>query len=117
MKHKLALGAVILLAGLGGALGGTALVLLPPKVAPEVIEASITRSQTLLDRAWTLPVAATFGRDLVWQSNPSACGLASLANTLRSLGGAADTEAEVVEGDKLGLGCPQSTAWNIRRQA
>jgi hypothetical protein len=97
MKHKLALGAVILVAGLGGALGSAAFLLQPPKVPPEVIEASVTRPQALLDRAWTLPAAVTFNRDLAWQSNPSTCGLASLANVFRSLGEPADTEAEVVQ--------------------
>lgn len=97
MKHKLALSVVILIAGLGGALGGAALFLQPPKVPPDVIEASITRPQALLDRAWALPVATTFSNSLDWQSNPSACGLASLANVFRSLGEPADTEAEVVE--------------------
>ena len=98
MKHKLALGAVILVAGLGGALGSAAVLLQPPKVPPEVIEASVTRPQALLERAWTLPVAASFNRDLAWQSNPSTCGPASLANVFRSLGEPADTEAEVVQG-------------------
>jgi hypothetical protein len=98
MKHKLALGVVTLVAGLGGALGSTAFFLQPPKVPPELIEASVTRPQALLDRAWSLPAAASFNRDLAWQSNPSTCGPASLANVFRSLGEpAADTEAEVVK--------------------
>ena len=52
----------------------------------------------MLDRAWSLPVAASFGRKLDWQSNGSLCGPASVANVLRSLGEAADTEAEVLDG-------------------
>lgn len=75
-----------------------AITLLPAKVPPEVVEASVTRSQALLERAWQLPVASTFGRNLAWQSNPSVCGAASLANVFRSLGEEPDTEAEALSG-------------------
>jgi phytochelatin synthase len=94
MKRKLFLAAAILLAGLGGA----AVALLPPKVPPEIVEASVRRSPDLVERAWRLPVAAHFGRPLVYQSNPSVCGAASLANVFRSLGESADSEGEVLAG-------------------
>ena len=45
-----------------------------------------------------MPVAASFNRDLVWQSNPSVCGPASVANVFRSLGETATTEAAVLLG-------------------
>ena len=68
------------------------------KVPPEAIQSSVIRSPELLDRAWTLPVAATFGRDVTWQSNGSRCGPASIANAFRSVGEEETTEAEVLEG-------------------
>ena len=67
--------------------GGTDLYLHQGKVPPEAIQSSVTRTEALLDRAWQLPVAATFKRNVVWQSNESVCGPASLANVFRSLGG------------------------------
>jgi hypothetical protein len=45
------------------------------------------RDPRLLDAAWKLPVASRYGRaDFEYQSNPSYCGPASVANVLRSLG-------------------------------
>ena len=52
----------------------------------------------LLERAWTLPVAARFGHTLESQRNVSACGLASAANVFRSLGTGPTTASSVVEG-------------------
>jgi hypothetical protein len=92
MRKKLVAGAVaaiVLVGGLAFAFG-------PPKVSPEAIESSVTRTQALLDRAWSLPVAASFGRTLDFQSNASLCGPASVANVFRSLGEPADTEPEVL---------------------
>jgi len=51
-----------------------------------------------MERAWRLPVAATFNRQLTWQSNGSRCGPAALANVYRSLGDSAITEATVLAG-------------------
>jgi hypothetical protein len=79
-------------------LGTTATVLRPPKVPPESIQSSVLRTEMLLDRAWQLPVAATFSRNVAWQSNVSLCGPASVANAFRSLGEAAATEADVLAG-------------------
>jgi len=64
----------------------------------EAIQSSVIRTQALLDRAWALPVAATFRHGIAWQSNPSVCGAASLANVFRSFAEAADTEAGVLAG-------------------
>ena len=52
------------------------------------IEASIEyQSPNLLRQAWALPVASAYRRGgFEYQSNPSFCGPASVANVLRSLG-------------------------------
>ena len=90
-----------LLIGAGVTIGLSAAVafaLIPAGVPPEAIQSSVIRTEAMLDRAWSLPVAASFGRRVDWQSNASRCGPASVANVLRSLGEAADTEAEVLAG-------------------
>ncbi|MHC2760581.1 hypothetical protein ACVIU7_005671 [Bradyrhizobium liaoningense] len=51
-----------------------------------------------MERAWRLPVAATFQRHVDWQSNGSRCGPAAVANAYRSLGEAARTEGKVLAG-------------------
>ena len=81
-----------------GLLGATIAVVRPPTVPPESIRSSVLRTEMLLDRAWQLPVAATFRRNMAWQSNVSLCGPASIANAFRSLGEAAATEADVLAG-------------------
>jgi Phytochelatin synthase len=60
-----------------------------------VVERSVVREQTLLEKAWRLPVASAFGR-VDFQSNQSLCGPASIANILRSFGEQADTERKVL---------------------
>jgi hypothetical protein len=52
----------------------------------------------LLARAWALPVAASYGSRLDYQTNGSVCGPSSLANTFRSLGVAQASEAFVLAG-------------------
>jgi hypothetical protein len=52
----------------------------------------------MIERAWRLPVAATFGHQLNWQSNVSRCGPAAIANAYRSLGDPADAESKVLAG-------------------
>jgi hypothetical protein len=76
-----------------GLLATGALVVEQSKVSPDAIASSVTRTPELLERAWRLPVAVTFNRQLTWQSNGSRCGPASLANAYRSLGEAATTES------------------------
>lgn len=56
-------------------------------------EAPHYQDEALLDRAWALPVARTFERRVVWQSNGSTCGPTSLANVLRSMGRTASEES------------------------
>jgi hypothetical protein len=77
-------------------LGGAALLLEQVKVPAKAIQDSVTRTDALIDRAWQLPVAGTFGRSVSWQSNPSICGAASLANVFRSLGDGPNTEVGVL---------------------
>lgn len=73
-----------------------------PSYDVESIEAAEAyQDQALLDRAWSLPVASTFGGRVVYQSNGSTCGPTSLANVLRSLGDAGATEESVLEGTGL----------------
>jgi Phytochelatin synthase len=94
MKRRLLLSAVFVM----GLLAAVPLVVAPVRVSPEAIEASVTRTPALLDRAWQLPVAATFQRAVTWQSNRSRCGPASVANVFRSFGDPVATEAAVLAG-------------------
>ena len=64
----------------------------------QVIASSVTRTPELMDRAWRLPVAATFQRKVSWQSNGSRCGPAAIANAYRSFGEEASTEGKVLAG-------------------
>src|SRR5439155_7327866 len=66
--------------------GAASLIVSQTKVSPDAIHSSVIRSEAGVDKAWKLPAASTFRRELTWQSNPSLCGPASIANALRSLG-------------------------------
>lgn len=77
----------------------------PPKVSPEAIASAVDRTPALLDRAFALPAAATYGRSLHWQRNGSMCGPASLVNVRRSLGeSVADEDAVLGDTGKCRLG-------------
>lgn len=52
----------------------------------------------LLERAWALPVAATFPHPVVSQTNPSACGPTSGANVFRSEGKALSSDDVAAHG-------------------
>jgi Phytochelatin synthase len=78
--------------------GSAALIIDQSKVSPQAIASSVTRTPELLERAWHLPVAVTFSRQLIWQSNISRCGPASVANAYRSLGNITNTEDSVLAG-------------------
>ena len=78
--------------------GGASLLVSETKVSPDAIRLSVTRSEADLDKAWKLPAASTFRKQLTWQSNPSLCGPASVANALRSLGETATSENAVLAG-------------------
>jgi len=93
--HRVSTISIIVAAGLLGA--GRALVDQSPLPA-EAIAYSVTRTPELMERAWRLPVAATFQKHVYWQSNSSRCGPAAVANAYRSLGEAASTESKVLAG-------------------
>src|SRR5258706_14104696 len=57
-----------------GLFGAGALVVEQSKVSPQAIASSVTRTPELVERAWRLPGAATFNRELSWQTNASRCG-------------------------------------------
>src|SRR3954454_25198737 len=75
-----------------------ALVVSRSHVPSEVIASSATRTPELIERAWHLPVAATFQRHVDWQSNGSRCGPGAVATTYRSLGESARTEGSELAG-------------------
>lgn len=58
----------------------------------------VYKDQALLDRAWALPVASTYGHGVASQSDPSTCGPTSLANVYRSFGLRGATAESVVDG-------------------
>ena len=94
MKRTIFAGLIIVVA----LLGATTFALWHSRVPAEFIQTSVIRADQAVGRAWDLPVAATFKRDVMWQSNPSVCGAASLANVFRSLGETATTEAAILAG-------------------
>jgi hypothetical protein len=72
---------------------------------PSIAATPEYKDPALLDRAWALPVAATYERRVVYQSNGSVCGPASVANVLRSLGDANASQDRAIEGTgKCGIG-------------
>ena len=94
MTRKLLVGSIALL-GLSAA---TFAVLSPGQISSDAIERSVIRSPALLEKAWSQPVASTYGHQILSQTNASLCGPASLANVFRSLGEATATESKVLAG-------------------
>src|SRR5438876_5877358 len=94
-RHYIGIVSIVVAAGL---LGAGAVLVGQSKVPPRAIASSVTRTPELMERAWHLPVAATFNRQVSWQSNGSRCGPAAVANAYRSLGEAASTEGKVLAG-------------------
>jgi hypothetical protein len=79
---------------------------------PSIAATPEHKDAALLDRAWELPVARTYERRVVFQSNGSVCGPASVANVLRSLGDADASQDRVLEGTgkcRIGLCIPGVT--------
>jgi phytochelatin synthase len=97
-RHYITIVTAAVLSGATVLLGAGALVVNQSRVSPQAIALSVTRTPALIERAWRLPVAATFGRYLIWQSNPSRCGPAAVANAYRSLEEPANTEGKVLAG-------------------
>jgi hypothetical protein len=89
---------IISMVATAGLLSAGALVVGQSRVPSEAIASSVTRKPELVERAWRLPVAATFHRHVNWQSNASRCGPAAVANAYRSLGETASTERKVLAG-------------------
>jgi hypothetical protein len=94
-RHYIGLVSIVVATGF---LGTAAVLLEHSKVPPQAIISSVTRTPELLERAWQLPVATTYNRQIIWQSNVSRCGPAAIANAYRSLGDAANTEGRVLAG-------------------
>jgi hypothetical protein len=63
-----------------------------------IAQAPSYQDPALVERAWTLPVAARYGHRLEAQPNVSVCGPASAANAFRSLGSDPTTVPAVLEG-------------------
>ena len=77
-------------------------VLLPSRFdVPSIAATPQYQEPVLLERAWELPVARTFGRRVASQSNGSVCGPTSVANVLRSLGVVDASSAKTIEGSGL----------------
>jgi phytochelatin synthase len=89
---------IISMAVAAGLLGAGALVIGQSRVPSQAIASSVTRTPELMERAWHLPVAATFHSYVSWQSNGTRCGPAAVANAYRSLGEAASMEGKVLAG-------------------
>jgi Phytochelatin synthase len=70
----------------------------PPQLdVPSIKNESTYQDAALLERAWHLPVAATYQRRLFFQPNGSVCGPTSVANVLRSLGSEAASVDSVLK--------------------
>jgi hypothetical protein len=95
MKRSLVFSAI---AGVALLAGAAFLIVAPTGVSQDAIQSSVIRTPELIDKAWKLPVAASFNTDVAWQSNGSLCGPASVANAFRSLGEEETTEDEVLDG-------------------
>jgi hypothetical protein len=71
----------------------------PPKLdVASIKQHAAYQDAALLERAWQLPVAATYRRSLFFQPNGSVCGPTSVANVERSLGKPASSVDSVLEG-------------------
>jgi Phytochelatin synthase len=93
--HYVSIISMVVTAGL---LSAGALVVGQSRVPSAAIASSVTHTPELIERAWHLPVAATFHRYVNRQSNGSRCGPAAVANAYRSLGEVASTEGKVLAG-------------------
>jgi hypothetical protein len=79
-------------------LGGVLVLVGPPKVPADAIAHAVRREPALLERAWALPVARTYKRELYFQHNGSLCGPASLLNLFASQGKTFADESAIVAG-------------------
>lgn len=103
--RRIALVVVALLLLLVGGFVLRVTVFVPRFDVPSIAATPQYKDAALLERAWALPVAATYGRRLDYQTNPSVCGPASVANALRSLGvGGASQDSVLAGTGKCGTG-------------
>ena len=71
----------------------------PPTLSvPSIKDDATYQDPALLERAWHLPVAATYQRRLFFQPNGSVCGPTSVANVERSLGQESASVDSVLKG-------------------
>lgn len=71
----------------------------PPRLdVPSIARTTSYQDAVLLERAWQLPVAATYRSGLLYQPNGSLCGPTSIANVQRSFGKSAASIAGVLDG-------------------
>jgi hypothetical protein len=71
----------------------------PPKLDVPSIKGQATyQNAALLERAWQMPVAASYRQGLLFQTNGSLCGPTSVANVQRSLGIASASVATALSG-------------------
>jgi hypothetical protein len=89
---------VVLVLGALGYFPLRATVFAPRFDVPSIAATPQYQDPALLDRAWALPVAATFDRRVVSQTNGSVCGPSSVANILRSSGTTDASQAKVIDG-------------------
>jgi hypothetical protein len=74
-------------------------VFFPPKLdVPSIKSEATYQDRALLERAWHLPVAATYQRRLFFQPNGSVCGPTSVANVMRSFGSESASVDSVLDG-------------------
>ncbi len=83
-------------------------VFVPHFDVPSIARTPQYKDAALLERAWALPVAATYGHRLDSQTNGSVCGPSSIANVLRSFGIANATQDTVLAGSGK---CGGGTCW------
>jgi Phytochelatin synthase len=71
----------------------------PPTLdVPSIKTEATYQDPALLERAWHLPVAATYQRGFFFQPNGSVCGPTTVANVQRSLGRGAASVGSVLDG-------------------
>jgi hypothetical protein len=97
-RRRVILAVIVVLVAVLGYFPLRATVFAPRFDVPSIAVAPEYKDPALLDRAWALPVAAAYDKRVVFQSNGSVCGPASVANVLRSLGDASATQDRVLEG-------------------
>ncbi len=104
MKRRLRWAVVVLAVLIGASVAYAAALVVKARFFPKRYQVeSISllpeyQDAALLDRAWSLPVAARYGPTIESQRNVSVCGLASAANVFRSLGAGPTTASSVAEG-------------------